>query len=364
MATYSVWMLGASQLDISGGGALSGTTQGDGSHLVGRDITLTSRDWQEVRVRDDDRNFDDNDGSQRLDGPQVIDGVAYRDNLRVEAEYRLELEGPDGARYTVYGFNVNEPNPVGGQSYGTAEGLVFQGAFPPAGVPLRVISAHEGPNYAGNPALPYAKLAAPICFTPGTRIAVPGGWAAVERLAPGDRVLTRDRGAQPLVWVGLLHLPAARLRADPALGPLRIRAHAFGPGRPERDLVLSPQHRVLLLDPRAELLFGAAEVLAASAHLADGDRVRPSAAPGGVTYLHLACARHEILCAEGLAVESLRPGPAALAAMGPRQRAELLALWPELAGGAALPAARPLLRRWETALLAHRAPRPELARAA
>jgi hypothetical protein len=351
MATNSVWILSADRIGLDRNASLSGVTQGDGSHLVGNSLTLRSTDWQELRLRDANGFFDDNDIGQRLDGAQQIGGVTHAGGLRIEAEFRLVLEAADGTRYTAYAVNVNEPNPVGGESYSTVEGLAFHKVFPPAGVPLRVVSAHEGPSYMGNPKVAYADLAAPICFTPGTRIAVPGGWAAVETLAAGDPVLTRDHGAQPLVWVGRMHVTAARLRADPALCPLRIRADAFGPGRPGRDLVLSPQHRVLLSEPRAEMLFGAPEVLAAAAHLADGDRVRPQPSADGVDYLHLACARHEILCAEGLAVESLRPGPAALAALGPAARAELTRLWPELATGATVAPARPLLRRWETAML-------------
>lgn len=364
MATHSVWMLAASQVGISDGGSLSGITQGDGSHLVGQDITLNAGDWQELRVRDNDGNFDDNDSAQRLDGGQAIDGIDYADGLRVEAEYRLVLEGPDGAQYTVFGLNVNEPDPVTGNSYGTVEGLAFLGGFPPVGVPLRVVSAHEGPNYAGNPPVAYDDLAVPICFTPGTRIRVPGGWTAVERLTPGDRVITRDGGARPLVWVGRMRLRPQRLAAEPWLAPLRIRAHAFGPGRPARELTLSPQHRLLLRDPRAELLFGSPEVLAAAAHLEDGDRVRRCAPRDGVVYLHLCCARHEILCAEGLDVESLRPGPAALAMLAPAARADLCALFPDLAAGGSVAAARPLLRRHEAALLVPRAAAPALVAAA
>ena len=36
-----------------------------------------------------------------------------------------------------------------------------------------------------------------ICFTPGTRIATQKGEIAVENLAVGDKVVTRDNGAQP-----------------------------------------------------------------------------------------------------------------------------------------------------------------------
>lgn len=364
--SFSVWILEASNVGLSDGASLSGITQGDGSHLLGVQITLLNRNWLEVRVRDNDGTFDDNDNQQVLDGAQVIDGVAYADGRRVEAEYRVVVQAPDGTEYTLYGFNVNEPNPVTGNSFGTIEGLAFlgpPGGFPPDGVPLTVISTHEGPNFQGNPPVAYEDLASPICFTPGTRIAVPGGTVAVEGLQPGDLVLTRDRGPQPLAWVGSVRLSAARLAAEPALRPVTIRADSFGPGLPAHDLTVSPQHRILVRDARAELLFGTPEVLVAALHLVDGRRVVQPAPAAGAVYHHICFDRHEIVFAEGLEAESLRPGPAALRSVPAAARDELLRLFPELsAPGAALPAARPLLRRWEAAAL--RAPLPVPARPA
>jgi hypothetical protein len=76
MADYDIWVLGESQVTISGGGQLDGVTQGDGSHLVGRTITLNTRNWSAVAVTDNDSNFEDSDNSgQRLDGAQTIDGT-------------------------------------------------------------------------------------------------------------------------------------------------------------------------------------------------------------------------------------------------------------------------------------------------
>lgn len=106
MARFSIFMLGESQISISGGAQLDGVTQGDGSHLVGQTITLNSNAWNEVNIRDNDRNFSDNDSIQRLDGAQDIDGTTYANNTRVEAEYGLTLT--DGVNYwQVVGFNVN-----------------------------------------------------------------------------------------------------------------------------------------------------------------------------------------------------------------------------------------------------------------
>jgi hypothetical protein len=105
------------------------------------------------------------------------------------------------------------------------------------------------------------------CFTPGTRIATPRGEVAVEDLREGDRVITRDNGLQEIRWTGARSLGAGELMAAPNLRPVLIRAGALGHGLPERDMLVSPQHRLLLTSERAALYFGEREVLAAARHL-------------------------------------------------------------------------------------------------
>lgn len=349
---YTIYMLEAQNITVSGGGSLSGVTQGAGSHLLGRTITLNTNDWLATQINDDDANFDDNDGSgQTLAGSQTIGGVTYTGN-RVEAEYKLVLRDPaTGDTWTVIGYNVNNSSP----SYGTIEGLAFiggVGGFPPRGIALEVISAQEGPGAGGQPATAATDYATPPCFTPSTRIDTPAGPRTVEALRPGDLVLTRDHGAQPLRWTGRVRLSPAELAAAPRFRPVRIAAGAFGPGLPERPLTVSPQHRMLVEGPRCELLFGAAEVLVAALHLAGQPGVAVDPAPGGVTYLHLMFDRHEIIRAEGAWTESLHAGALDRLHFAPAARAELLALFPELAAARPRGAlARPALRAWEARLL-------------
>ena len=63
-----------SLISVSDGESLSGFTQGDGSHLVGKTTTLDCRAWKTVEIKDNAANFKDNDGNQRLDGAQSHDG--------------------------------------------------------------------------------------------------------------------------------------------------------------------------------------------------------------------------------------------------------------------------------------------------
>src|SRR6056297_323437 len=250
MSKYSIWMLEASNITVSGGLSLSGFTQGDGSHLVGETIRLDTNDWVETFLKDagQDSNFDDNDGTQRLHGTQTIDGTTYSNNTDVEAEYRLTVRDPaSGDTWDVLGYNVNAPGQS--PSYGTVEGLAFvgpQGGFPPVGVDLEVVAAFEGPGDFGQAAIGADALVSPPCFTPGTRILTDRGYVAVEDLKVGDGVRTRDAGVQRLAWVGEVALSAADLRARPEFQPVRLCANALGAGRPARDMLVSPQHRILV----------------------------------------------------------------------------------------------------------------------
>ena len=352
MPTNTVWMLAGSNITVSGGSSLSGMTQGDGSHLVGRTITLNSKSWQPTQITDNDAFFDDNDTGQKLTGAQTIGGVSYANGTVVEAEYRLTLRDPaTGATYRVYGYNINNSTPA----YATVEGLAFfggEGGFPPVAVALRVQSAAEGPGSSGQQAVGFNQLAYPPCLTPGTLIRTPGGERRIETLRAGDRVMTRDAGAQPIIWAGQVIVGPARLRACPAFRPIRIAAGALGPGLPRRDLLVSPQHRMLVGGWRAELMFGCAEVLVAARHLVDGATVQVAHDVAAVTYIHLALADHQVIWAEGAETESFHT--AAADALAPGQKAELFALFPRLANTppSRSTTARPCLRRWEALALA------------
>ncbi|MEZ5777175.1 MAG: Hint domain-containing protein [Paracoccaceae bacterium] len=133
------------------------------------------------------------------------------------------------------------------------------------------------------------------CFTPGVRIATPGGERPVEELEVGDLVTTRDHGDRPIRWIG-----QRKVAAVGDLAPIRIAAGALGN---RRDLIVSPQHRVLVSGWLAELHFGQPEVLVAAKHLAGGDLIH--SVPGGeVIYIHIMFDDHEVIYAEGIATES------------------------------------------------------------
>lgn len=183
-----------------------------------------------------------------------------------------------------------------------------------------------------------------ICFARGTGILTGTGEKRIERLKAGDQVVTADRGLQTIRWIGS--------RRVPALGdfaPIVISKGVLGN---TRDLVVSPQHRVLITGPQAELLFGEREVLVPAKHLLPWDGVWRREGDS-VEYFHMLFDRHEIVHADGALAESFHPGEQALDAVEEAARDEILTLFPELAGepGAYGPPARASLRAFEAELL-------------
>lgn len=179
------------------------------------------------------------------------------------------------------------------------------------------------------------------CFAAGTLIDTVDGAVPVEELQPGTLVLTRDHGPLPLRWVGARTVPAV----GPAQ-PIRIRKGTFGA---TSDLVVSPQHRILICDTWAELLFGDNEVLVKAKDLINDTTVVRDRSLKQITYVHLMFDSHQIITANGLAAESYLPGKRTMRDFDPGTQAEILALFPELNHGYDRygPAVRPMLKRYE-----------------
>lgn len=130
------------------------------------------------------------------------------------------------------------------------------------------------------------------CFAEGTGIAAERGRIPVETLAVGDRVSTVQGKLAPIRWIGHRTVDCARHPTPEAVRPVRISAHAFGLGLPERDLFLSPDHAIY-----------AEGVLVPVKHLINGHTVAQQRVES-VTYFHLELDHHAVMLAEGLPAES------------------------------------------------------------
>jgi hypothetical protein len=143
------------------------------------------------------------------------------------------------------------------------------------------------------------------CFGAGVRITLANGaLVPVEDLEPGQMILTRDHGAQPLRWVG-----KTTLRASGQFAPVVIGPGILGN---LRELVLSPYHRIFLYQRNDKAVGGRAEILVQARRLVDGRSIQQREG-GFATYHSLAFDDHQIVYAEGVPVESLLVSRATIA---------------------------------------------------
>ncbi|THD76973.1 Hint domain-containing protein [Thalassobius vesicularis] len=209
---------------------------------------------------------------------------------------------------------------------------------------------YEVTDGAGNTDVGYVTVETTPCFTAGTRVLTPRGPVAVERLRPGDLVVTRDNGLQALRWIG-----TSTRRAFGPDAPVRFAAGVLGP---HDSVEFSPNHRVLVRSPRAVLLFGEGEVLVKARDLVNGASITVRADGQPVTYVHLLFDRHEIVSANGLDSESYHPGQATLDSFDADTRDEILRLMPgleDITDTSYGPSARLSLRPFEARVLLARA---------
>ncbi|UWQ85176.1 Hint domain-containing protein [Leisingera caerulea] len=185
------------------------------------------------------------------------------------------------------------------------------------------------------------------CFLRGTMIRVPGGEIAVEDLRPGMEVLTCDNGPQVLLWTG-----SRRTACTPDTAPIRFAPDSCGN---DRDLYVSPQHRMVVSGAMAELLFGETEVLVKAKDLVNDRTVRPALELEEAEYYHLLFGSHQILWANGALSESYQPGPETAAGFDAGTQAEIRDLFPDLCaetGRGCGNAARLSLRSYEARVIA------------
>jgi hypothetical protein len=203
--------------------------------------------------------------------------------------------------------------------------LMLVGELPPVDQDLWVVRTAIDLTHSGAGARAAGGV---ICFTPDTRLATPMGPRMIRDLRPGDLIETRDNGPQEVLWCGHRRMTGARLYAMPHLRPIRFKAGALGIGRPDEDLLVSPQHRMLLKGPAAQALFNTPEVLVAAEDLLNDHSVIVDHTLREVTYVHILLERHNVIWANGLESESFHPSNTALDTVDPGQLGALLQLLP------------------------------------
>jgi hypothetical protein len=289
-------------------------TSGQGRFI---NITNVGTDQVEIKIIGDLELVADDQNTQiiitNLDGIVVFDSLLSGENISL-VEYGntgTMADGVSGYDYTII--------TVGGLDY-----IFLDDYLDPTLMMPNPFASGRSP-LDGDPTITGSH---DVCFVNGTQILTPTGEKLIEELVVGDLVLTKNSGTQKIVWAGVRKLNGSTASKR---FPVRISADAFGQGLPSRDLLVSPQHRILISDWRAELLFGASEVLVPAKHLVNDSTIRIETDLGEFSYHHILFEKHETVFSEGLPTESFHPGDMAMAALGEETRAELLSLFSELA---------------------------------
>lgn len=318
--------------------AAEGAPKTLGGQLFGSDQDPLFKDLTQVTLNDKN-----NDGVVKVDNTGPYSETITHSASGTSQDYKIDTS------FTVKGAVVTVLNDDGTTSQMTMSVRIMQDTGgntflmpPPEGAsPAEIAAITSKPlvsvTFPTNPAcyeLCYTGVFTDRtcfpCFAKGTRIRSAQGDVLVEMLAEGTEVLTADRGLQPLRWIGSRKLSAADLQARPELRPIRISAGALGKGTPFRDLIVSPQHRILVRSQIAMKMFGALEVLVAAKQLLQVDGIDIAHDLTEVEYFHFLFDHHEVVLSEGAETESLYTGIEALRSVGFAAREEIFTLFPQL----------------------------------
>lgn len=372
MATYDAWGwvgTGASTgIPTAGGSDIEGGLSNTSYAPDGSDLSYVERGTIVFDDGDGDNNIRDTDvddgGGTTPSGDRIsVDGGTSFQTLNEIGLYdgsTIDYTLPDGTTGTITGITMRVYQLGDGTIIMRMTDTDLQAAYDAVGfLPNHATSlnlgTYDGTDYVamvpGNfdDALP--------CFTADTLIETDRGLLRALDLRAGDLVLTLDHGYQPVRWSCSRSLDGLQLALSPHLRPIRIRAGALGNESPARDLIVSPQHRVLVRSKIAQRMFGADEVLVAAKQLLAHDGVEIADDLTGVVYVHFLCERHELIYSEDALTESLYPGQEALKSIGPAALDELYELFPQLQGlseGLEFEPARPLLKGREARSMTER----------
>ncbi len=267
---------------------------------IGKTFTFNGGAPTAIDINDDDADFEDGyvetGGAQTLAVDVTIDGTLYLAGSTVENEFSLiNASGQEIYVVRINGVNVgftyaSGEEPTTGETFTATQGLDGDPA--------------DNAEGASSSSEPYADV---ICFAPGTLIDTPDGPRAVETCNPAiwsrRWITARTRSAGSAVAISRWR----RRREDAK--PVLIAAGALGGELPAQDLIVSPQHRILVGGHRQLQGRFETEAFAPAKSLTRLQGIRHMKGKTKITWIHFACDRHEVVTANGCLSESLLLGP-------------------------------------------------------
>lgn len=342
----------------------TGEADGDsgGTSNIGDTITFNSYNYTDITV--DETEVDDS--GVALTNPLTVNGNTYSSGDNVEADMAsIVVDQNTGLHYRITTLNIDNEfaGLVVSQAWDTTTGA-YVGPPPSTGVVLTAIDGDDldgtpnitefayDPSYVGtqgDDTFLNANSGIPLCFSADTMIKTVQGSIRVVDLRIGDKVLTDSGAFEPVLWCKSRVFTADVLAKHPNFQPVRLKAGSLSKGIPSRDLVLSPQHRVLVRSKIANRMFGEPEVLVSARSLVGLPGISIARNMSSVTYVHFICKGHQLVIAEGALAETLYLGEEVQKALTPADVAEISFLM-----GDDLDPVRPLIKNSRARSLAER----------
>lgn len=164
----------------------------------------------------------------------------------------------------------------------------------------------------------------PVGLSTGTNVRTPCGPRRVENLRPGDLVVTRKDGLQPLRMIWKRTIAASEVAADPSLAPIVISPRAIGPMMPQTELRVASSHGILVPGYRIE---GAKDtdvcMIRARDFAMQSDEARIDKTNREAIFYNLVFDDHQVFAANGLPVESFLPTPMSVTTLNDHDLEEL-----------------------------------------
>ncbi len=278
---------------------------------------------------DDDNLFDgDSTNDEQGNDTNQFGTIVFPDGTtlgspttNVFSEVQALLTAPDGSTITI--IQVEVANPTGAA---TIAGFLPSSPLE-SGVTYTFTATNTTPT---TPAPPVDEIVGAVCFTSDNMIETDTGEVRASDLKIGMMIKTINGVSQPLKWIYRRCVTPEDMKKYPQLRPISFAPNSLGKSIPNKEMKLSPQHKLLITSPINQMYFEHSSLLVAAKHLVNNTTITIDKSDEGIEYIHLLLDRHEVIYADGTEAESFNPGAWALGIMEAEAKMELDLLFPEL----------------------------------